>query len=124
MLTHSAGTKVKISLVRNGEELEPLAEDSNIIPNYLETRLLRNFRKIQSWDHLTVECTYNTFKRDRFTLGGESANEEVCMANVLYYPRQDQLVACSSQSKISDILLALEIEELGLVKLFGKGDEK
>jgi hypothetical protein len=118
LLTHSAGTKVKISLIRDGEELEPLAEDSNIIPNYLETRLLRTFRRIQSRDHLTVECTYNTFKRERFTLGGESANEEVCMANVLYYPRQEQLAACGSQSKISDVLKALGIEELGFVKHF------
>lgn len=113
MLTHSAGTKVKISLVRAGEELEPIAEDSNIIPNYLETRLLSSLRSLQAGDHVTVECTYNTFKRERFTLGGESSNEEVCMANIYYYPRQEQLVACSSQSKISEVLKALGIEELG-----------
>lgn len=116
MLTHSAGTKVKISLVRNNEELEPIAEDSNLIPNYLETRLLNSFRSFQAGDHVMVECTYNTFKRERFTLGGESSNEEICMANLFYYPRQEQLVACSSQSKVADVLRALGIEELGFVK--------
>ncbi|KAG5667527.1 hypothetical protein PVAND_015506 [Polypedilum vanderplanki] len=115
MQTHNAGTMIKLIIVRNGEELEPLASDSNLNANYVETRLLsaENYRKLMPGDHLMVECTYNTFKRERFTLGGESSNEEVCMAMVMYYPRQEQLVACNSQSKISDVLRALGIEELG-----------
>lgn len=116
MQTHSAGTMVKINLVRNGEELEPLATDTNLNSNYIETRLLNNSRKLYPGDHLMVECTYNSYKRERFTLGGESSNEEICMANIMYYPRQEQLVACNSQSKISDVLRALGIEELGFVK--------
>lgn len=115
MQTHSAGTMIKLTAVRENEELEPLAQDSNLNSNYVETRLLAaaNYRKLLPGDHLMVECTYNTFKRERFTLGGESSNEEVCMAMVYYFPRQEQLTACNSQSKISDVLKALGIAELG-----------
>lgn len=112
MQTHSAGTMVKVNLVRNGEELEPLAVDSNFNADYIETRAVA-YGKLMPGDHVMVECTYNSFKRERFTLGGESSNEEICMANIMYYPRQEELVACNSQSKISDVLKALGIEELG-----------
>jgi hypothetical protein len=115
MHTHHAGTVIRLTTVRQGEELEPLAIDANLNANYVETRLLGtgHYRKLLPGDHVMVECTYNTFKRERFTLGGESSNEEVCMATVMYFPRQEQLVACNSQSKISDVLRALGIEELG-----------
>jgi Copper type II ascorbate-dependent monooxygenase, C-terminal domain len=118
MATHSAGTKIKLSVVRNEEELEPIVDDSNLNSNYLETRLLMSSRKLLPGDQMMVECTYNTFKRERFTLGGDSTNEEVCRATVLYYPRQEQLVACISQSRIADVLKALGVEELGFVKQF------
>lgn len=118
MQTHNAGTMIKLSAVRNGEELEPLAIDSNLNANYVETRVLssNHYHKLMPGDHLMVECTYNTFRRERFTLGGESSNEEVCMAMVMYYPKQNQLTACNSQSRISDVLKALGIEELGFVR--------
>lgn len=113
METHSLGRKIKVGIVRNGEEIEPLAQESNLNSEYLEIRALEKTKKILPGDHVTVECTYNTFKREQFTLGGESADEEVCTATLLYYPKQEQLVSCYSQSNIANLLKALGIENLG-----------
>lgn len=113
MQTHSLGRKIKIGVVRNGEEIEPLAQESNVNSEYMENRVFDRVKKILPGDHITVECTYNTFKREQFTLGGESADEEVCMATLMYYPRQEQLVSCYSQSNIANLLKALGIENLG-----------
>lgn len=113
METHSLGRRIKVGIVRNGEEIEPLAQESNLNSEYLESRLLEKTKKILPGDHVTVECTYNTFKREQFTLGGESADEEVCIATLLYYPKQEQLVSCYSQSNIANLLKALGIENLG-----------
>lgn len=113
MQTHSLGRKIKLGIVRNGEEIEPLALESSLNSNYLENRVFDKVKKILPGDHVTVECTYNTFKREQFTLGGESADEEVCMATLMYYPKQEQLVSCYSQSNIANLLKALGIENLG-----------
>lgn len=113
MQTHSLGRKIKLGIVRNGEEIEPLAQESNLNFDYLENRVFDKVRRILPGDHVTVECTYNTYKREQFTLGGESADEEVCMATLMYYPKQEQLVSCYSQSNIANLLKALGIENLG-----------
>lgn len=113
MQTHSLGRKIKIGVVRNGEEIEPLAQESNVNSEHMENRVFDRVKKVLPGDHITVECTYNTFKREQFTLGGESADEEVCMATLMYYPRQEQLVSCFSQSNIANLLKALGIENLG-----------
>lgn len=113
MQTHSLGRKIKIGIVRSGEEIEPLAQESSVNSEYFENRVFDKVKKILPGDHITVECTYNTFKREQFTLGGESADEEVCMATLMYYPKQEQLVSCYSQSNIANLLKALGIENLG-----------
>lgn len=113
MKTHSLGRKIKVGVVRNGEEIEPLALESNLNYDYLENRVFDKVKKILPGDQITVECTYNTFKREQFTLGGESADEEVCTATLMYYPKQEQLVSCYSQSNIANLLKALGIENLG-----------
>lgn len=113
MRTHSLGRKIKIGIVRNGEEVEPLAQENNFNAEYLENHVFDKVKKILPGDHITVECTYNTFKREQFTLGGESADEEVCTATLMYYPKQEQLVSCYSQSNIANLLKALGIENLG-----------
>lgn len=113
MQTHSLGRKIKLGIVRNGAEIEPIAQESNLNSAYVENRVFSKVRKILPGDHITVECTYNTFKREQFTLGGESADEEICAATLMYYPKQEQLVSCFSQSNIETLLKALGIENLG-----------
>lgn len=113
MRTHSLGRKIRVGIARGGEEIEPLAQESNLNFDYLENRVFDKVKKILPGDHITVECTYNTFKREQFTLGGESADEEICTATLMYYPKQEQLVSCFSQSNIANLLKALGIENLG-----------
>jgi hypothetical protein len=112
MQTHSLGKKIKIGVVRSGEELAPIAQESNLNSDYIENRVLGKVSKLMPGDHVTIECTYNTYERERFTLGGDSDDEEVCMATLMYYPRQEQLVSCSSQTSIKNLLRALGIEKL------------
>lgn len=113
MQTHSLGRKIKVGIVRNGEEIEPLAQESNLNSAYIENRVFSKVKKILPGDHISVECTYNTFKREQFTLGGDSVDEEICTATLMYYPKQEQLVSCYSQSNIANLLKALGIENLG-----------
>lgn len=113
MQTHSLGRKIKVGIVRNGIEMEPIAQESNLISAYIENRVFSKVKKILPGDHITVECTYNTFKREQFTLGGDSADEEICTATLMYYPKMEQLVSCYSQSNIANLLKALGIENLG-----------
>lgn len=112
MQTHSLGRKIKIGVVRDGEELAPIAQESNLNSDYIENRVLKYVSRLMPGDHVTVECTYNTYERERFTLGGDSDDEEVCMATLMYYPRQEQLVSCNSQTNVANLLKALGIEKL------------
>lgn len=112
MQTHSLGRKIKIGVVRNGEELPPIAQESNLNADYIENRILKRVSRLLPGDHVSVECTYNTYERERFTLGGDSDDEEVCMATLMYYPRQEQLVSCNSQTNVANLLKALGIERL------------
>jgi hypothetical protein len=112
MQTHSLGRKMKIGLVRAGEELAPIAQESNLNADYLENRVFSRSSKLMPGDHVTVECTYNTYEREQFTLGGDSIEEEVCSATLMYYPRQEQLVSCNSQTNVQHLLKALGIEKL------------
>jgi hypothetical protein len=112
MQTHILGRKMKIGLVRNGEELAPIAQESNVNAEYLENRVFHRASKLLPGDHVTVECTYNTYDREQFTLGGDSIDEEICSATLMYYPRQDSLVSCNSQTNVAHLLKALGIEKL------------
>ena len=112
MQTHSLGRKIKVGIVRSGEEIE-LVQESNLNSAYIENRVFAKVKKILPGDHISVECTYNTFKREQFTLGGDAVDEEICTATLMYYPKQEQLVSCYSQSNIANLLKAIGIETLG-----------
>lgn len=118
MQTHSLGRKIKVGIARNGEDIEPLAQEANLNSAYIENRVFTRAKKILPGDHISVECTYNTFKREQFTLGGDQADEEICQATLMYYPKQEQLVSCYSQSNIANLLKAIGIETLGWVDEF------
>ena len=69
MRTHQIGRSVKVRLVRGNEELEPIAQDTNIDSEYLEYRRLNRMSKAMPDDHLIVECSYDSYSRAQFTLG-------------------------------------------------------
>lgn len=59
-------------------------------------------------DHLMVECTYNTSAKTSFTRGGFSAQDEMCLVFVHYYPAAP-LAHCASRLSFQHVLLALGI---------------
>lgn len=69
MRTHQIGRSVKVRLVRGNEELEPIAQDTNVDSEYLEYRRLNRMSKAMPDDHLIVECSYDSYSRAQFTLG-------------------------------------------------------
>lgn len=112
MRTHEMGRSIKVRLIRDGIEMAPIAQEMKISHRYLENRVINVTRKVMPGDHITIECTYNSYQRKRLTLGGESEVEETCMAWLMYYPRQEQLVACDSRTNINVLLRALGIESM------------
>ena len=59
-------------------------------------------------DHLMVECTYNTSSVEAFTRGGFSAQDEMCLVFMHYYPASN-LAHCASRLSFQHVLLALGI---------------
>ena len=59
-------------------------------------------------DHLMIECTYNSTNRPGYTHGGFSAQNEMCLAFLHYYPAST-LAHCTSRLSFKHILLALGI---------------
>ena len=45
-------------------------------------------------------------------IGGYSAQEEICLATLLYYPRQEKLTICRSKPYPKYVLQSLSIEQL------------
>ena len=55
-----------------------------------------------------VECTYNTSSVEAFTRGGFSAQDEMCLVFMHYYPASN-LAHCASRLSFQHVLLALGI---------------
>lgn len=112
MQTHEMGKSIKVGLVRNGAELHPIAQDFNLDSEYLEFRILDESVKVLPGDDLMVECAYNSFDKTKLTLGGFEAQQEICQATLIYYPRQEQLAVCQSKPKTKNFLKSLNIDKL------------
>ncbi|XP_071513833.1 DBH-like monooxygenase protein 1 [Panulirus ornatus] len=109
--THLLGRKVRVRHLRQGRELEPIAQDNNYDFNYQEYRALKIPRTVLPSDHLIGECTYNSHERLTITLGGFKTRDEVCLSFLLYWPRVD-LSLCHSKPSLSTVLHSLGIQEL------------
>jgi hypothetical protein len=114
MQTHEMGKSIKVGLVRNGIEQHPIAQDYNLNSEYLEFRALKNSVQILPNDDLIVECSYNSYEKTKLTLGGFEAQQEVCQAILIYFPRQQQqqLTSCESKPKTKNFLKSLNVEKL------------
>ncbi|KAG7212297.1 hypothetical protein KM043_012624 [Ampulex compressa] len=111
MHTHQLGRKVRLRQIRSGEELPPIAADTNYDPNYQEYRKLQKPVRIYPGDHLVAECTYSSESRQAITLGGLTTREETCLVSALYYPRIE-LSLCYSLPSLPTVLHSLGIEKL------------
>jgi len=93
---HMAGRRLFLQHVRNGVELEPLAEEPYYDFNYQETRLVYPYTSIQRGDSLIMNCIYNTQDRTKPTPAGESTREEMCLGYVHYFPLDPNAARCVS----------------------------
>lgn len=111
MHTHQLGRKVRLRQIRSGEELPPIASDTNYDPSYQEYRKLQKPVRVYPGDHLIAECTYSSKSRQAITLGGLSTREETCLVSTLYYPRIE-LSLCYSLPSLPTVLQSLGIQKL------------
>jgi hypothetical protein len=67
--THMIGKEVSLRHVRNDEELQPIAHDTNVDPLYQEYRRLPMPVNAKPGDTLIAECIYDSSSRKSITLG-------------------------------------------------------
>ncbi|XP_063401020.1 DBH-like monooxygenase protein 1 [Mytilus trossulus] len=84
---HLLGAGIKTRHIRNGTELSPIAEDDHYDFNYQDIRVLKEEREVKRGDSFIVECTYDSSRRNKPTIGGLSTQEEMCVSFLYYYPR-------------------------------------
>ncbi|KAL3871755.1 hypothetical protein ACJMK2_039733 [Sinanodonta woodiana] len=85
--SHLLGRAIKTRHFRNGTELPPVATDPHYDFDFQETRILREEIPVRHGDSFVVECTYDSTGRTSPTLGGLSTRDEMCISNLLYYPK-------------------------------------
>jgi Copper type II ascorbate-dependent monooxygenase, C-terminal domain/Copper type II ascorbate-dependent monooxygenase, N-terminal domain len=112
MQAHEMGQSIKVRLVRNGKELPPIAQDHSLDSNYLEYRSVAKGVKILPGDDIMVECSYDSYEKSKLTLGGYEAQQEICQATLVYYPKQEHMSSCQSKAKTRNFLKSLNIEKL------------
>ena len=95
--SHLAGVQMRLRhIAANGTELPPVAEETAYAFNYQQTRTLQRPVLVRPGDQLLVECRYDTRHRRNVTFGGLSAENEMCLAFVSYYPRVPLTICWSS----------------------------
>jgi hypothetical protein len=113
MLTHEMGRTIKVRWVRDGKEHYPIAQDYNLDSEYFEYRTFNNKGiRILPGDDIIVECSYDSIDKSKLTLGGYGIQQEICLATLVYYPRQDIISTCLSKPKTKNFLKSLNIEKL------------
>lgn len=100
--THNAGVSFYSKIVRNGTEVEYVANNEYYDNAYQYINYLQNPVKIKENDEFLLSCVYNSEYSDKFILGGLGTNDEMCLNFVWYYPRSPVNSRCFST--ISDKL--------------------
>ncbi|XP_042889305.1 DBH-like monooxygenase protein 1 [Penaeus japonicus] len=109
--THLLGKDITVRQIRNGRELPIVFQDKNYDFNYQQARVLSEEMTILPGDSFITECGYDSTGRKTPTFGGESTQEEMCLAFLAYYPRS-QVTWCISTPEISLIYKSFGIEEV------------
>ncbi|XP_053150205.1 DBH-like monooxygenase protein 2 isoform X1 [Hemicordylus capensis] len=100
--THLAGRGVRGVHYRNGKQLGILCEDNKYDFNLQETRGLKNVIVFKPGDEFLVECRYQTLDRRELTFGGPSTLNEMCLAFLFYYPRNN-ISSCMGYPNIQHV---------------------
>ncbi|XP_015598813.1 MOXD1 homolog 1 [Cephus cinctus] len=105
---HLAGKRLGLKHIRQGKELPRIVQDNHFDFNYQQSHTLDEEVKILPGDELVAECVYSTLDRPKITLGGYSANQEMCLAFVVHYPRTS-LAGCYSVTPVENLFHTLGI---------------
>ncbi|OCT57428.1 hypothetical protein XELAEV_18003496mg [Xenopus laevis] len=111
--SHLAGKAIWARHYRKGEELKPLAYDTEFDFNFQEYKYLEEERTIVPGDNIVTQCQYNTKGRTTMTWGGLSTRDEMCLSFLLYYPKVD-LARCESIPEIKQQLEFIGVKEIYL----------
>ncbi|XP_067939715.1 DBH-like monooxygenase protein 2 homolog [Watersipora subatra] len=87
--THLLGRAIHLEWYRDGKNMGLLAFDDTYDFNFQETRNFEKNIKMLPGDSLKITCTYDSTARDFVTYGGSGTLEEMCLAYLFYYPRQN-----------------------------------
>jgi len=91
---HLLGVGIKVEQFRGGDSIGIFAEDEAYDFNYQDTRSFNSYKKVMPGDTLKITCNYKS-DRSVTTYGGEASSAEMCLAFLMYYPRQD-IANCES----------------------------
>jgi len=111
---HNIAKKIRVRHFRGDTEFEPIIKENNFDFNLQDFQQVGpGERTVLSGDHLTVECTFISLKRENATLGGYTLGEhEQCLAYLLYYPRMKGSRPCLSGLTPSTVLSISGVEEI------------
>ncbi|XP_037780094.1 DBH-like monooxygenase protein 1 isoform X2 [Penaeus monodon] len=109
--THLLGNDITVRQIRNGRELPVVFQDMNYDFNYQQARVLTEEMTILPGDSFITECGYDSRGKKTPTFGGDSTQEEMCLAFLVYYPRS-KVSRCVSTPEISLIYKSFGIEEV------------
>uniref|UniRef100_A0A8C0GQE9 DOMON domain-containing protein n=1 Tax=Chelonoidis abingdonii TaxID=106734 RepID=A0A8C0GQE9_CHEAB len=104
--THLAGRGLKVVQYRKGEQVRIICEDNKYDFSLQETRDLKEVITIKVGDEILVECNFQTLDRTEITFGGPSTLNEMCLAFLFYYPRNN-ISSCMGYPDIQQIASAL-----------------
>ena len=116
--THLAGRKLRVRQIRDGVELPRTMEDNNFDAAFQANREPAAEVRILPGDTLLTECVYSTAGRSVPTHGGLSTQDEMCFAQLFYYP------VASLGSCHSGVTFPTLLKSLGIQKVVGDSFEK
>jgi hypothetical protein len=112
--THLAGTGLNLRHIRQTscgnttrtQEMEPIEKNLKYDFNFQQTSYLPNEITVLPGDTLILDCIYNTVGRTSLTVGGESTQEEMCLAFPIYYPKIDikSCISTPTFEKLDDFI--------------------
>nr|XP_033779883.1 DBH-like monooxygenase protein 2 isoform X2 [Geotrypetes seraphini] len=104
--SHLTARGIKVIHYRNGTQIGILAQDDKYDFRLQESRHHRYTMDLNVGDEVVVECTASTMDRDSVTFGGPSTLNEMCLAFLFLYPRNN-ISTCWSYTDlpyVTDIL--------------------
>ena len=86
---HTTAVAMKASVVHSNGSETIIDENQNFDFDYQTSNLLDSSKFVELFetDNIMIECTYNTKQRSAVVWGGDSTNEEMCLAVLMVYPK-------------------------------------